>query len=254
MLMKKINYNLPFIFSKNYGNVNHFTEKEKEYLIDKFNLLNKTNYFSVNDKNINKSNKKDFDSSNLFKIYNIKNFKKFLEPAKYTSNLNDNEDILTTILYHLDNKNNSIKEKKKKMFKFNDYCLHKSQSSRNFQKDSIFSNIKKRKISYSIFSLSPKLSSIINSVNLQNKELDKFESEIKRNFNNKKIKYEKPIINLKKRYSMPILNLLDLNTDKLLDKYKEKFKKDKSFLKNLKERVNQFENEKQSKRLSIIKK
>ena len=96
--MKKINYNLPFIFSKNYGNVNHFTEKEKEYLIDKFNLLNKTNYFSVNDKNINKSNKKDFDSSNLFKIYNIKNFKKFLEPAKYTSNLNDNEDILTTIL------------------------------------------------------------------------------------------------------------------------------------------------------------
>ena len=53
---------------------------------------------------------------------------------------------------------------------------------------------------------------------------------------------------------MPILNLLDLNTDKLLDKYKEKFKKDKSFFKNLKERVNQFENEKHSKRLSIIKK
>ena len=254
--MKKINYNLPFIFSKNYGNVNHFTEKEKEYLIDKFNLLNKTNYFSVNDKNINKSNKKDFDSSNLFKIYNIKNFKRSFESKNNTPILNDNEDILKTMLYHLDKKNNSIKQKKK-IFKskFNDFILHKSQSSRNFEKDnSFFSKLPKQKINYSLFCLSPKLSSIINSVNLQNKELDKFESEIKRNFNNKKIKYEKPIINLKKRYSMPILNLLDLNTDKLLDKYKEKFKKEKSFFKNLKERVNQFENEKQSKRLSIIKK
>ena len=254
--MKNTKYNLPFIFSNNYRKGNLYIKREKQYLIDKFNLINNTNFFSRKDKNTNNINKKDFFTSNLFKIYNIKNFKRSFESKNNTPILNDNEDILKTMLYHLDKKNNSIKQKKK-IFKskFNDFILHKSQSSRNFEKDnSFFSKLPKQKINYSLFCLSPKLSSIINSVNLQNKELDKFESEIKRNFNNKKIKYEKPIINLKKRYSMPILNLLDLNTDKLLDKYKEKFKKEKSFFNNLKERVNQFENEKQSKRLSIIKK
>ena len=254
MLMKNTNYNLPFIFSNYYGKRNLLIKRKKQNLLDKFNSINDTNYFSGNNKNINKTNEINFFSRNLFKIYNIKNFKKSFEPKKNTQILDDNEDILTKILYHLDNKNKSIKQKKK-IFKskFSDFILHKSQSSRNFKKDSIFLKSPKKKISYSIFCLSPKLSSIINRVNLQNKELDEFESEIKRNFYNKNIKYEKPIINLKKKFSMPNLNFLDLNTEKLIHKYKQKFKKEKSFFKILKERVNSFDNEKKINKLSFSK-
>ena len=255
MIMKNTKYNLPFIFSNNYRKGNLYIKREKQYLIDKFNLINNTNFFSRKDKNTNNINKKDFFTSNLFKIYNIKNFKRSFESKNNTPILNDNEDILKTMLYHLDKKNNSIKQKKK-IFKskFNDFILHKSQSSRNFEKDnSFFSKLPKQKINYSLFCLSPKLSSIINSVTLQNKELDEFESDITRNFYNKNIKHEKPIINLKKKISTPILNLLDLNTEKLIDKYTKKFKKENSFFKMLKERVNIFDQKKHIKRIALSK-
>jgi len=253
--MKNTNYNLPFIFSNYYGKRNLLIKRKKQNLLDKFNSINDTNYFSGNNKNINKTNEINFFSRNLFKIYNIKNFKKSFEPKKNTQILDDNEDILKKILYHLDNKNKSIKQKKK-IFKskFSDFILHKSQSSRNFEKDnSFFSKLPKQKINYSLFCLSPKLSSIINSVTLQNKELDEFESDIKRNFYNKNIKHEKPIINLKKKISTPILNLLDLNTEKLIDKYTKKFKKENSFFKMLKERVNIFDQKKHIKRIALSK-
>ena len=225
--------NLPFIFSNYQIKKKRFQKEEKE-LIDKFQFIYSSDYFSNE-----KTNGKNNIDTNFYKIYNINNYKKLLNQKVFTPILDKNEDILKTMFNYFKTRSKS-KEKKKPLYKtiFQDFKLHKSKSLQNISDSTQeIMKIPKKKLNYNIRNLNPKLSRIISSVNIQNKELIRFKSELKKSLREEKtIENESKIKKLKKRISLP-RTIWDDKCEKLIKKYKQKFIKEKSIYQILKEKV-----------------
>lgn len=235
-----MNRKLPFIFSNNYFVKNKTFKEEKEKLFKKFQIIQNPIYFSDRK---NDDEKEKIHSSNFYLLYNLHNFKKFLDPKTYTPNLNDNEDVLKSMLYNLYGKNlRNLRREKKPLFKtiFKEFHLHKSKSV-NYKNISQESNKSiKTKLNFSINDLSPQLSKILNFANLQNEELIKIRNKIKNNIDNEEEKKPKKI-NKRKSNSLPH-SLFESKTEKLIKKYIENKSKENNIFRKLKEKVKNLEN------------
>lgn len=235
-----MNRKLPFIFSNNYFVKSKTFKEEKEKLFKKFEIIQNPIYFSDRK---NDDEKEKIHSSNFYLLYNLRNFKKFLDPKTYTPNLNDNEDVLKSMLYNLYGKNlRNLRREKKPLFKtiFKEFHLHKSKSV-NYDNISQESNKSiKTKLNFSIYDLSPRLSKILNFANLQNEEVIKIRNKIKKNVDNEEEKKPKKI-NKRKSNSLPH-SLFESKTEKLIKKYIENKSKESNIFRKLKEKVKNLEN------------
>lgn len=230
-----MNRKLPFIFLNNYAIKTKTFKEEKEKLFKRFEIIQNPIYF-YNRNNDDENEKKH--SGNFYQLYNLRNFKKFLDPKTYTPNLNDNEDVLKSMLYNLDDKNlRSLKKEKKPIFKtiLKEFHLHKSKSIKNIRLSQEPNKMVKRKLNYSVNNLSTNLSKILNFVNLNKEEIIKIRKKIKNNKYNEEEKKPKKI-NKRKSNSLP-KTLWESKTEKIIEKYTQKIIKDKNIFKKLKEKA-----------------
>lgn len=251
---------LPYIFSNNYVIKNKTFKDEKEKLFKKFTILqNPIDFLNKKKTKINKI----LSSGSFYQVYNIKNFKQILDPKTFTPNLSDNEDVLKSMLYNLNIKNQkNLLKGKQPLFKtiFKEFHFHKSKSlstSCITPQDSIRNlNTKKnfkKKLNFSVH-LPSKFNYIINYANLKKDELIKIRNKVKENKKEEKEKnekIEKKQKNIYKRNSNYLsTSLWESKTEKLIEKYTQKVNKKENIYKRLKEKMKNFEKGKKEKEKS----